>query len=269
MREEIVKDNPSWIRIILEEGETFSGYKAIHRNWTNRGFKFEIGKTYKHEGDIVPCKSGFHFCENAVDCFEYYPFGQCIIVKVRASGKIIKEGTKFCASEITIDDVFELEEIEALFKEEHHNNGKYNSGYRNSGNHNSGSLNSGDYNSGFGNSGSYNSGYRNSGCENSGVRNSGDNNSGYGNSGDFHSGVFCTTPVEKTKLKFFDKQSTWTWDMWVKSEPCWVCEDIFKDDVAISDITEEQWKTLATMPNWNKEKFIVCIEHYRGRGRGG
>ena len=39
------------------------GFKATNPNMICRDFQFEIGKKFKHEGKIQPCRSGFHFCE--------------------------------------------------------------------------------------------------------------------------------------------------------------------------------------------------------------
>ena len=50
------------------------GYKVFNNDWTCRDFQYEVGKTYKHDGKISLCGSGFHFCEKAVDCFNYYGF---------------------------------------------------------------------------------------------------------------------------------------------------------------------------------------------------
>ena len=46
-------------------------YKAFENNMTCRWFRFEIGKTYE-EADATMCHSGFHFCENPLDCLRYY-----------------------------------------------------------------------------------------------------------------------------------------------------------------------------------------------------
>ena len=42
------------------------GYKAL--DWDMRAaygneMQFELGKTYSVNGEVVPCKNGFHFCE--------------------------------------------------------------------------------------------------------------------------------------------------------------------------------------------------------------
>ena len=48
-------------------------YKAFNHDMTCRDFKFEIGKTYTHEGDISLCNAGFHACEAPLDVLGYYP----------------------------------------------------------------------------------------------------------------------------------------------------------------------------------------------------
>ena len=170
------------------------GYKVFNSDWTCRGFQYEVGKTYEHEGKISPCNSGFHFCEKAADCFNYYKFdSNNKVAEVEALGEIKTDGDKSVANKIKIIRELSWHEVLELVNTGKDNTGKkntgnYNSGNRNSGNRNSGNRNTGNYNSGDCNSGNFNSGDCNSGNFNSGNRNSGNRNSGDCNSGNFNSG---------------------------------------------------------------------------------
>jgi len=48
-------------------------YKAFNADWTCRGFQYEVGKTYKMDGEPELCAHGFHACLNPLNCFSYYP----------------------------------------------------------------------------------------------------------------------------------------------------------------------------------------------------
>ena len=46
-------------------------YKGFNRDMTCRGFQFKEGETYETDRAEL-CESGFHACENPLDCFGYY-----------------------------------------------------------------------------------------------------------------------------------------------------------------------------------------------------
>ena len=48
------------------------GYKGFNNDFTCKNMKYEIGKFYDYNDKIKICKSGFHFCENIKDVFDYY-----------------------------------------------------------------------------------------------------------------------------------------------------------------------------------------------------
>ena len=164
------------------------GYKCTDMNGCCRGFKFEVGKTYKKDTpkeELKCCTNKvFHFCRDlyAIEKESNYKLDKSRLFEI-ISGDFIRDRDNYGTNSITI-----LREIEGDEKLELINSGYRNSGYRNSGNCNSGYCNSGYRNSGNRNSGDWNSGYRNSGDRNSGYWNSGDCNSGYWNSGDWNSG---------------------------------------------------------------------------------
>ena len=168
----------------MNEKERIKGYKVFNPDWTCRSFQYTCPGTF--EENVIPstCKTGFHFCQKAADCFKYYSFdAKNKVAEVIALGDVDCSGDKCCTNKIQI--VREVPWSELL---EIVNTGKWCSGLCNSGDCNSGDCNSGNCNSGNCNSGNCNSGNRNSGNRNSGDWNSGDWNSGNRNSGDCNSG---------------------------------------------------------------------------------
>lgn len=238
------------------------GYKVFNPDWTCRNFKYEVGKTYEHDGDIEVCEAGFHFCQKAIDCFNYYSFdNKNKVAKIEAIGLIKTDGDKSVTNKITIVKEIEWEELLNIV-----NIGNNNTGYGNTGNHNTGNHNTGDYNTGNGNTGdcntgdcntgyrntgnynagNYNAGYCNTGyCNegnyNTGNYNSGNCNSGDWNIGDYNSGVFCT---DVPKIRMFNKETDLTYEDWMNSE----ARNILKKNsyltkwIRIDDMTEEEEK---------------------------
>ena len=61
-------------------------YKGFNRDMTCRGFQFEEGKTYEHQGDVKLCASGFHACEDPMDCLRYYDPCESVYHEVELDG---------------------------------------------------------------------------------------------------------------------------------------------------------------------------------------
>ena len=196
------------------------GYKVFGPGWicdpVGTPFQYAVGETYEMEGVPIVCERGFHFCERAVDCFNYYGFDpKNKVAEIEALGDIDSDGSKSCTNKIHIIREIPWQEILDLV-----NTGNGCTGMGNSGNWNSGNRNSGNWNSGNQNSGNWNSGYHNSGCRNSGDWNSGDWNSGNWNSGDWNSCSYssgCFNTIEH-KMFLFNKLSDWTYHDWIRSD---------------------------------------------------
>ncbi|MDO0132396.1 hypothetical protein KLN18_15045 [Clostridioides difficile] len=228
------------------------GYKVFNPDWTCRNFKYEVGKTYEHDGDIEVCEAGFHFCQKAIDCFNYYSFdNKNKVAKIEAIGLIKTNGDKSVTNKITIVKEIEWEELLNIVNignnntgygnTGNHNTGGYNAGYYNTGNHNTGNCNSGYCNSGYCNEGCWNTGNYNIGNCNSGDWNIGDWNIGDWNIGDYNAGVFCT---DVPKIRMFNKETDLTYEDWMNSE----ARNILKRNsyltkwIRIDDMTEEEEK---------------------------
>ena len=56
-------------------------YKGFDKNMRCRGFQYEEGKEYT-TGKAELCNSGFHACENPLDCFGYYKPAESVFHEV-------------------------------------------------------------------------------------------------------------------------------------------------------------------------------------------
>ncbi len=259
----------------MSETGVVKGFKVFDPDWTcspkGKPFQYAVGGTYEEDVKPMVCDRGFHFCEKAADCFNYYPFDpENKVAEVLALGEVDTDGTKSCTNKIQIVREIPWAELLEIVNTGKGctglcNSGNWNSGNRNSGNQNSGDWNSGNWNNGDWNSGNCNSGNRNSGnwnngdwnsgnCNNgdwnsgkwnSGNWNSGDCNSGNQNSGDwnkcsFSNGCFNTV---SSKIYLFDKPSEWTYQDWLNSDARALLNQISMNMlkyISFSDMTDEE-----------------------------
>ena len=242
------------------------GFKVFGPGWicdpAGTPFRYAVGETYEMEEVPIVCKRGFHFCERAVDCFNYYDFNpKNKVAEVEAIGIIDSDESKSCTNKIHIVREITWHELldiintgigcTGIGNSGNRNSGDWNSGNRNSGNRNSGNRNSGNRNSGNRNSGNRNSGDCNSGDWNSGDWNSGDWNSGDWNSGDWNSGDWnsCNHSngcfnTQDQNIYLFNKPSNWTYNDWFNSRARKVLERIANQCLTyvIYDIMSDQEK---------------------------
>ncbi len=79
--------------------------KAFDADFSCRGYKFEIGKTYEVSGRIEACANGFHACpesEHPFSVFEYYPPSSRFAL-VSQAGATHVHGNKLASAKITIN----------------------------------------------------------------------------------------------------------------------------------------------------------------------
>lgn len=187
----------------MNKNGVIKGYKVFNPDWTcnpnGKPFQYEVGKTYQEDVIPVVCNRGFHFCEKAADCFNFYKFNpENKVAEVIALGEVDSDGVKSCTNKIQIvREILWSELIEMV------NTGKGCTGLCNSGNRNSGN--------------------RNSGSKNSGDCNTGDCNTGDWNKCSFSNGCFNT---ESPKIYLFNKPSLWTYEDWLNSEACMLLKHI-------------------------------------------
>jgi PPE-repeat protein len=169
--------------------EIIKGYKVTNPDLRCKDFLFEVGKDYQHEGQVKHCSSGFHFCLEAMHCFNYYSFDKSNrVFEIEAWGNVITEGDKSVASNIKLVRELSWQEVLSIVNIGVDNTGLGNTGGWNTGDRNTGYRNTGDWNTGDRNTGDRNTGYRNTGDWNTGDRNTGDRNTGDWNTGGWNTG---------------------------------------------------------------------------------
>lgn len=125
----------------MSETGVVKGFKVFNPDWTcnpnGKPFQYAVGGTYEEDVKPMVCDRGFHFCEKAADCFNYYQFNpENKVAEVLALGEVDTDGTKSYTNKIQI--VREIPWAELL---EIVNTGKGCTGLCNSGDWNSGDWN--------------------------------------------------------------------------------------------------------------------------------
>ena len=205
------------------------GFKVFNPDWTCRGFQYEVGKIFEEDVEPSCCDRGFHFCENAADCFNYYSFNpDNKVAEVIAYGDIVRGDDKCCTNKIKIVREIPWQELLTIVNTGKSCTGLCNTGNRNTGNRNTGNRNTGDWNTGDWNTGDCNTGNRNTGDWNTGDWNTGNCNTGDWNKSSFNTGCFNT---EESTIMLFNKPSEWTYRDWLNSDARYLLMDIPKDVV--------------------------------------
>lgn len=79
-------------------------FKGFDENLQCRGFQYEAGKEYVHEGDVKACEGGFHACEYPLEVLRYYSPNTSRFFMVEQNGTISRhdEDSKVASSRIKI-----------------------------------------------------------------------------------------------------------------------------------------------------------------------
>ena len=93
--------------------EVVAAFKGFDKDLKCRGFQFEVGKTYAHDGPLEICASGFHACENPLDVWNYYKPGESRFASVSMSGQLAwhDEDSKIVGARIEITAELSMAEI--------------------------------------------------------------------------------------------------------------------------------------------------------------
>jgi len=220
------------------------GFKVFRPDWTcdPTGYnpkQYTCPGKFEEEGELDVCGHGMHFCQTAVDCFNYYSFNsENKVAEVIAYGEVRTEGDKSCTDKLEIVREIPRDEVLRIVNLGKNCTGRWNTGDWNTGNWNTGNWNTGDWNTGNWNTGDWNTGDRNTGNWNTGDRNTGNWNTGNWNTGNwntgdwnkssFNTGCFNT---EEQKILLFNKPSDMTYRDWYESDARWLLNQIPKDVV--------------------------------------
>ena len=98
---------------VEDESKPIKAYKAFDKDWKCRGFQFEVGKSYTHNGDVKACNSGFHAVTFPLDMFKYYNPCSSQFAMVECSGVLDYEtsDSKLASQHLKVDKEIGFKEI--------------------------------------------------------------------------------------------------------------------------------------------------------------
>ena len=101
--------------VAVASEETIVAFKGFDKDFQCRGFQFEVGKTYEHDGKVEACESGFHACEHPLHVWQYYKPSASRFARVTLGGKTSRHSgdTKIAAARITIDAEISISDLTA------------------------------------------------------------------------------------------------------------------------------------------------------------
>ena len=67
------------------------GFKAFNLNMTCRGKQYCLNEQAVHEGQVVMCESGIHYCQELANVFNYYDSGIYCEVTIPDDAMVITE----------------------------------------------------------------------------------------------------------------------------------------------------------------------------------
>ena len=87
----------------MGKNKSIQSYKGFDKNMQCRGFQFKEGGTYETDNAVI-CESGFHFCENPLDVFNYYDPASSRFADVESLADVVgnDEDSKKCTTKIKI-----------------------------------------------------------------------------------------------------------------------------------------------------------------------
>lgn len=79
------------------------GYKIFGPDYTCRDYKYSLDCKNTYTGKIKVCVSGFHFCQTAVECLQYYEYiPENTYAEVESGNEYIVEDDKVVCKELSI-----------------------------------------------------------------------------------------------------------------------------------------------------------------------